>query len=144
MSPTNIRRLAPGDEALVLAAAHLLDDPPDEAAVRAFLASPTDHLLLAFHDGRPVGFALAHELRRLDGPPELFLYEIATDEAHRRQGVARELIGALRGLGRERGAKGMFVLTHEHNYAAMSLYQATGGHSHGEDARGIVMFDYPL
>lgn len=140
-----VRRMTTGDEPTVLAAAHLFDAPPVSGAVQAMLASETDHLLIALSGGRPVGFALAHELRRLDGTrPELFLYEIATDEAHRRQGVARRLIAGLRDLGRQRQARLMFVLTHAHNQAAMGLYAATGGSDAGEDATGIVMFDYEL
>ncbi|THF71715.1 GNAT family N-acetyltransferase [Deinococcus sp. Arct2-2] len=137
-----VRRLGVGDEATVLAAAHLFDDPPVLQAVADLLASPSDHLLLAFIDGQPAGFALAHELRRTDGlSRELFLYEIGTDEAFRRRGVARSLIDALTTLGRARNAHLMFVLTHDSTPAAVALYAATGGTREGED---VVLFDYKL
>jgi GNAT superfamily N-acetyltransferase len=141
MTPT-VRRLTTGDEAAVLAAAHLFDDPPVWEAVADLLASPSDHLLMAFVDGQPAGFALAHELRRTDGlPRELFLYEIGTDEAFQRRGVARALIEALKTLGRTRTAHLMFVLTHDSTPAAVALYAATGGVREGED---VVLFDYRL
>ncbi|UQN09955.1 GNAT family N-acetyltransferase [Deinococcus sp. QL22] len=137
-----VRRLTTGNEAAVLAAAHLFDDPPVPEAVADLLASSSDHLLMAFVDGQPAGFALAHELRRTDGlPRELFLYEIGTDEAFRRQGVARALIEALKTLGRARNAHLMFVLTHDSTPAATALYTATGGVREGED---VVLFDYQL
>ncbi len=139
-----VRRLLPGDEETVLAAAHLFDEPPDRQATAALLASSTDHLLMAFVGEQAAGFALAHELRRLDGPPELFLYEIATDPAFQRQGAARALIEALKQTARQLPAKNIFVLTHALNRPAMALYAATGGSSAGDDATGIVMFDYEL
>lgn len=137
-----VRRLTTGDEAAVLAAAHLFDDPPVPEAVADLLASSSDHLLMAFVDSQPAGFALAHELRRTDGlSRELFLYEIGTDEAFQRRGVARALIEALKTLGRARNAHLMFVLTHDSTPAATALYAATGGVREGED---VVLFDYPL
>ncbi len=139
-----VRRMATGDEEAVLAAALLFDHPLNPAAVRALLASPTDHLLLAFLGGEAAGFVLAHELPRLDGPPELFLYELATDPAHQRRGVARALINELKAIGRQLGARSLFVLTHAANRPAMACYAATGGSSAGEEANGIVMFDYDL
>lgn len=137
-----VRRLTTGDEATVLSAAHLFDDPPVLDAVDDLLASPSDHLLMAFIDGQPAGFALAHELRRTDGlSRELFLYEIGTDEAFQRRGVAGSLIEALKTLGRDRDAHLMFVLTHDSTPAAVALYAATGGVREGED---VVLFDYKL
>ncbi|MFB9994662.1 GNAT family N-acetyltransferase [Deinococcus oregonensis] len=141
MTPT-VRRMTTGDEATVLAAAHLFDDPPVPGAVADLLASPSDHLLIAFLDGQPAGFALAHELRRTDGlSRELFLYEIGTDEAFQRRGVARALIETLKTLGRTRNIRLMFVLTHDSTPAATALYAATGGVREGED---VVLFDYQL
>lgn len=137
-----VRRLTTGDEATALAAAHLFDDPPVPEALADLLASASDHLLMAFMDGRPAGFALAHELRRTDGlSRELFLYEIGTDEAFQRRGVARALIEALKTLGRTRGSRLMFVLTHSSTPGAAALYTATGGVREGED---VLLFDYAL
>lgn len=121
-------RLSPGEAELVHAAAALFGHPPDDEAVRTYLASPTDHLFIAYVDDLPAGFARAHELRRLDGPrPKLMLYEISTAPRFRRRGVARALIEAAKELGRERGASLMFAITAMGNTAAMRLYARTGG-----------------
>ena len=137
-----VRRLTPADEALALSAAHLYDDPPEPGAVRAFLASERDHLLLALLDGEVAGFAIAHELPRLDGRrKELFFYEIETAEAYRRQGVGQALVEALRKVGRAAGADVMFVFADADNDRAQAFYTGTGGE---RIAPGAVMFDYPL
>lgn len=137
-----VRRMTPDDETAVLAAAPLYDHPPDPEAVRAFLASDRDHLLLAFVDGEIAGFAIAHELPRLDGRrKELFLYEIETAEPYRRRGVGQVLVEALRALGQQAGADVMFVFADADNAAAQQFYTGTGGKRIEPDA---VMFDYPL
>ena len=109
-------------------ASSLFGAPPDDDAVRAYLASPTDHLFIAYLAGRPAGFARAHELRRLDGlRPKLMLYEIGTAPRYRRRGVGRALVEAAKDLGRARNATLMFVITSSRNTAAMRLYAVTGG-----------------
>ena len=109
-------------------ASSLFGAPPDDDAVRAYLASPTDHLFIAYLAGRPAGFARAHELRRLDGlRPKLMLYEIGTAPRFRRRGVGRALVEAAKELGRARNATLMFVITSSRNTAAMRLYASTGG-----------------
>lgn len=71
-----------GDEAWAIRAGPLLEEL-EPAALRAFLAFPTDDLLL-----EPAGALIAHELPRLDGPPQMMLYSIDTEPPHRRRGVA--------------------------------------------------------
>jgi ribosomal protein S18 acetylase RimI-like enzyme len=123
-------------------ATSLFGTPPDDAAVRAYLASPTDHLFIAYLDGQPAGFARAHELRRLDGPrPKLMLYEIGTAPRFRRRGVGRALIEAAKALGRARKASLMFAITGSRNTAAMKLYASTGGRRLGFDD---VILSYDL
>jgi len=90
-----IKRLGVGDGAEVRRAEHLFDDLR-AAAIRGFLVSSTDHLLIAYLDGEPAGALIAHELSRLDGPPNMMLYSIDTGEAFRRRGVARALIEAVK------------------------------------------------
>ncbi len=116
------------DAERVREASSLFGAPPDDEAVRAYLASPTDHLFIAYLDGTPAGFARAHELRRLDGlRPKLILYEIGTAPRYRRRGVGRALVEAAKELGRARNATLMFVITSSRNTAAMRLYASTGG-----------------
>jgi ribosomal protein S18 acetylase RimI-like enzyme len=121
-----VRRLGPGDEAIVLAAPHLFDEPPLPAATRRFLASPIHHLLLAFEGDRAVGFVSGVELTHPDKGTELFLYELGVDEGSRGRGIGTALAAALRDLARERGCRAMWVLTDADNEAALATYRRAG------------------
>jgi ribosomal protein S18 acetylase RimI-like enzyme len=131
-----IVRLGPGDADQVHAAAHLFDRPPRDDATERFLADERHHLLLAVEDDHPVGFVSGVELTHPDKGTEMFLYELAVDEAHRRHGIGRALVRSLAALARERGCYGMFVLTDDGNEAALATYATDGAVR--ED--GIVMF----
>ena len=124
---TDIRRLAPGDDALVLAAAELFDGPPRPDATAKFLASDDHHLLLALDGGRAVGFVSGVETTHPDKGTEMFLYELAVAEGARGRGVGRSLVAALAALARQRGCYGMWVLTDDDNPAALRAYEAAGG-----------------
>jgi len=121
-----IRRLAAGDYALVLAAARLFDHEPKPDAIKRFLADPNHHLMVALAGGKPVGFVSGVELTHPDKGTEMFLYELAVDERHRRLGIATELVSALRDLARKRGCYDMWVLTDHDNAGALATYRKTG------------------
>jgi ribosomal protein S18 acetylase RimI-like enzyme len=135
-----IRRLAPGDEAVVqrlTADNDRFEVPgtpprglpvPDEETAARFLADDTNHLLVAFDGAEPVGSLLAYRLLRRHGDePKMHLYEIGVREDYRRRGIGRRLIEAFGELCRERGARRAFVLTDEANESAMAFYAASGG-----------------
>jgi ribosomal protein S18 acetylase RimI-like enzyme len=134
----DIVRVEPGGEALVAAAAPLFDRPPRPDATARFLAEPNHHLLLALVDGAPVGFVSGVEVTHPDKGTELFLYELAVADEHRRRGIGRALVRALAQLGRERGCRGMFVLTEPDNAAALATYDCDGAVR--DD--GVVMFEW--
>ena len=117
-----IVRLAPGDEAQVHAASHLLDGPARAAETARTLREPTHHLLLAYADGEPVGFVSGVEVTHPDKRTEMMLYELAVDEQHRRRGIGRALVRALADLAAEQGCPTMFVLTERTNEAAIATY----------------------
>ena len=121
-----IRRLRPGDDALVMEARDLFDNPPRPDAVRRFLADPNHHLFLAYSDGKPVGFVSGVELTHPDKGTEMFLYELAVDAGLRRTGIGTALSMALRDLARERGCYDMWVLTDDDNEAALGTYRKSG------------------
>jgi ribosomal protein S18 acetylase RimI-like enzyme len=133
-----VRRLGVGDAARVGEAAHLFDGPVLPDAVDRFLADERHHLLLAYEDGRVVGFVSGVELTHPDKGTEMLLYELAVDEAHRRCGIGRSLVRSLGELADERGCYGMFVLTDDENEAALATYASDG--STRED--GLVMFTW--
>ena len=124
-----IRRLGADDLAEALTIGHLLDGPVRDDATRRFLASPTNHLLVAFENGRPAGFITGVELTHPDKGTEMFLYELGVDEAFRRQGIGRQLTEALATLAHERGCYGMWVGTEPDNLAALATYRSAGATS---------------
>lgn len=125
--PIRVERIPAGGIREVLDAADLFDRRPDRAAVAAFLEREHDHLYVAYVDDRPAGFALVHELPRLDGlAPKLLLYEIGTAPRFRRRGVGRALVEAVKALGRSRDARSVFAVTGEGNRPAMAFWAATG------------------
>jgi ribosomal protein S18 acetylase RimI-like enzyme len=110
----------------VASAAHLYDDAVRDDAVERFLADPTHHLLLAREGEDTVGFVSGMEMTHPDKGTEMFLYELAVDEQHRRLGVGTALVRALADLAQERGCYGMWVLTDADNDAALATYAAAG------------------
>ena len=78
------------------------------------------------------------EVTHPDKGTEMFLYELAVDEAHRRRGYARALVEALGALARERGCVGMFVFVDDDNEAGRAAYRSAGG----RDASRPFMVDW--
>jgi len=127
-----IRRLGPGDEAVVRAIA---TRPPHFE----LLEDERTILLVAFDDGEPVGLVLAHHLpRRHDPPAKLLVYEVDVRESHRRRGIAKALLDELAGIARERGIPHGWVLTDDDNDAGMALYRSAGG----RDPREVIEWEF--
>jgi ribosomal protein S18 acetylase RimI-like enzyme len=124
--PIAIGRVGPADVDRVLAASSLFDGPARRDATVRFLTEPTHHLLLATEAGRPVGFVTGVETTHPDKGTEMFLYELAVDEATRGRGIGRALVEALATLAVDRGCYGMWVSTEADNEAAIRTYRAAG------------------
>jgi ribosomal protein S18 acetylase RimI-like enzyme len=122
-----VERMGPEDQERVMAATNLFDYPPRSDAVNRFLADPNHHLLIAYSGDVPAGFVSGVEVTHPDKGTEMFLYELAVDEAHRRHGIGTALVEALRDLAREQGCYGMWVLTDDDNPAAGATYRKAGG-----------------
>jgi aminoglycoside 3-N-acetyltransferase I len=140
-APVTLRRLGPGDEALVMAAAPLFDDVPDSVATQRFLAQETHHLVLAQDaEGTPLGFITGVETTHPDKGAEMFLYELSVAEAHRRRGIGAALVAALLEPAREGGCHGMWVGTEPDNEAAVRTSAAAGA----RELPRPVMFEWDL
>jgi ribosomal protein S18 acetylase RimI-like enzyme len=124
--PMTIRRIKAGEGAELVAAGHLFDTPPDLATSERFLVTPGHHLLMAYADGLPAGFVSGVELTHPDKGTEMFLYELAVDEAFRRQGIGKALVGELLSIAKALGCYDMWVLTDHDNDAALATYRTTG------------------
>src|SRR5918911_972428 len=134
------RRLGAEDLAQALSIGHLLDEPVREDATERFLASPTNHLLVAYVNGQPAGFISGVELTHPDKGTEMFLYELGVDEAFRRQGIGRQLTESLATLAHERGCYGMWVGTEPDNVAALATYRSAGATS--SDPFVVLTWDF--
>jgi GNAT superfamily N-acetyltransferase len=136
------RVLTPGDEALLIAAARIVDDDevPSPERARALLADPCFVAVAALEDGAPVGLTYGHVLPQLTRTG-LLIYSVDTAEGHRRRGAARAMIAALGQLCRARGWYEMWVLTSAANEPAMRLYKACGGVRETDDD---VMWVFPI
>lgn len=122
-----IRRLVSGAEIEVLHAAHLWEEPPDVAAVRAYLADPRNIFLVAYEASEAIGFLRGTELGQLRSlRKQMFLYEIGVEESYRRRGVGTALVNTLLRECRELGFDEVFVFTDPANEAAVRLYRSTG------------------
>ncbi len=137
---TDIRRLGPGDDALVVAAGHLFDNAPKQDAIARFLADERNHLLVAYADGKPVGFVTGVELTHPDKGTEMFLYELAVDPSHHRRGIGGSLVKALGDIAHDRGCYDMWVLTDADNEAALQTYRRSGANEESTH----VMLTWPL
>jgi len=124
-----VRRLAPGDEAVLPELSRWAGRPPlDDRAAARFLANERNHLLVAFEGDEPVGMLLAHELDRRHGDEQkMFLYEIDVREDRRRRGIGRALMARFGELCRECGYPVAWVLTDDENPTATAFYAACGG-----------------
>jgi len=120
-----IRTLGPADAAAVVAASDLFDGPATERIAQRFLDSEGHHLLVAYEDGKPVGFVSGVEMTHPDKGTEMFLYELGVAEAYRRRGIGTALVMTLRQTAIDNGCYGMWVLTDVDNVAALSTYAGT-------------------
>jgi ribosomal protein S18 acetylase RimI-like enzyme len=121
-----IRRLRPADIDVVVSASPMFDNEARREWAALFLTREGHHMLIASVDGTDVGFVSGVEMTHPDKGTEMFLYELFVDEAHRRRGVARALVDALRRLAVDHGCYGMWVGTEPDNVAAIATYRSAG------------------
>lgn len=110
------------------------DDPdtysgnrPSDSYLRSLLASPTFIPLVA-HDGDIVlGGLAAYELPKFEqARSEIYIYDLAVDENHRRKGIATALIEHQKGIAQQRGAWVIFVQADYDDPSAIALYTKLG------------------
>lgn len=133
-----IRRLGADDVAAMRGLnamfAQAFDDPgsyganaPDDAYLRDVLGRPHVIALAAVTADDVIGGLVAYELDKLEqARREIYIYDLAVAEPHRRQGIATALIGALGEIGARRGAWVMFVQADYVDPPAVALYEKLG------------------
>lgn len=113
--------------------------PPDGAYLREVLGRPHVVVLVAAAAGEVVGGLVAYELEKLEqARREVYIYDLAVAEAHRRKGIATALIGALGGIAARRGAWVMYVQADYVDPPAIALYEKLGAREE------VLHFDIPV
>ena len=138
LPPLSLRRLIPADVPLlrelnVLFGAAFGEpetyegEPPSEAYCQALLAKDHVIALVALAGEAVVGGLVAYELDKFEkARREIYIYDLAVAEAHRRQGIATALIGHLRGIAAGRGAWVVYVQADHGDDPAIALYEKLG------------------
>jgi aminoglycoside 3-N-acetyltransferase I len=100
---------------------------PGADYLRRLLSGDSFVAIAALSGEAVVGGLAAYELRKYEQErSEIYLYDLAVAEGHRRQGIATALIAELREIARERGAWVVFVQADPGDDAAIALYTRLG------------------
>jgi ribosomal protein S18 acetylase RimI-like enzyme len=114
----------------------VFDHDVEPALLNAFLANPSNLLMVAVADDVVVGMASGIAYVHPDKPLQLFVNEVGVSARFQRRGVGKELMTALLQHGRDLGCHEAWVATEEGNTAARGLYGAVGGRE--DDERAVV------
>ncbi|HTQ04444.1 MAG TPA: AAC(3)-I family aminoglycoside N-acetyltransferase [Polyangiaceae bacterium] len=100
---------------------------PSPAYLSGFLGRPQNVVLVGKSGGEVVGGLVAYVLEKFERErSEIYIYDLAVAEAHRRRGIARNLIELLRSVSRELGAYVIYVQADYGDDAAIALYTSLG------------------
>lgn len=100
---------------------------PDDGYLNALLGSDTFIALTALDGHAVVGGLAAYELKKFERErSEIYIYDLAVAESHRRQGIATRLIETLKPIAATRGASVIFVQADHVDPPAIALYSKLG------------------
>ncbi len=100
---------------------------PDDGYLRRLLDKPHFIALAALDGDEVIGGIAGYELEKFErARSEIYIYDLAVRETHRRQGVATALIRTLQRIAAERGAYVIFVQADRGDDPAIRLYQSLG------------------
>jgi aminoglycoside 3-N-acetyltransferase I len=100
---------------------------PSEAYLTGLLAQPHFIAVAALAGDEVIGGLAAYELQKFESArTEIYIYDLAVREAHRRKGVATALIRTLQRIAKERGAYVIFVQADPGDDPAIRLYESLG------------------
>ncbi|MFQ3789278.1 AAC(3)-I family aminoglycoside N-acetyltransferase [Halomonas sp. A29] len=112
---------------------------PGRAYMERLLASDTFIALVARKGGEVVGGIAAYELHKFEQErSEIYIYDLAVAEAHRREGIATAMIESLKAIAAQRGAFVVYVQADLVDTPAIELYSKLGVR---ED---VLHFDIPI
>lgn len=100
---------------------------PDQAYLESLLASEHFIAVVALADAEVIGGLAAYVLPKFEQARcEIFVYDLAVAEAHRRRGVATALLRRVQRIASERGAWTVFIQAERDDAPAVSLYSKLG------------------
>jgi aminoglycoside 3-N-acetyltransferase I len=138
MTSFQVQRIAPGEAALFAKLNTLFSnafedpetyasEPPNDAYLEGLLGKEHIIPLVAVADGEVVGGLVAYELDKFEKMRrEIYIFDLAVAEAHRRSGIATALIERLREIAAERGAWVVYVQADYGDEPAIALYTKLG------------------
>jgi aminoglycoside 3-N-acetyltransferase I len=138
MPAFKLRHLDSGDVGLLRELLSVFGTAFDEAETytaaqpsAAYLGSLLDGeqmiALIAIEEGAVIGGLVAYELKKFEQErSEIYIYDLAVAQEHRRKGVATALIEELRSIGVARGAYVIFVQADPPDLPAVALYAKLG------------------
>jgi aminoglycoside 3-N-acetyltransferase I len=138
---TDIRQLGPDDVPLMRALLRTFGatfedghtyaaSQPSDGYLRRLLGGESFIALVALKSGVVVGGIAAYELNKFEQErSEIYIYDLAVAAAHRREGIATDLIERLKEVAAARGAYVIFVQadTGVEDEPAIALYTKLGG-----------------
>jgi aminoglycoside 3-N-acetyltransferase I len=101
--------------------------PPDDAYLEVLLNKQHVIALVARTAEQVVGGLVAYQLEKFErARSEIYIYDLAVAEAHRRQGAATALISKLREIATQRGVWVIYVQADYGDEPAIALYEKLG------------------
>lgn len=100
---------------------------PDDAYLEKLLSGDSFIAVAALNGPDVIGGLAAYVLPKFEqARSEIYIYDLAVDEAHRRRGVATALIEELKRVARSRGAYVIYVQADYGDDPAIALYTKLG------------------
>ena len=134
----DIRQLGPGDlelfRSLMSMFGEVFEEPetytgnrPGQDYVERLLRNENFVALAAVENDTVIGGLAAYELPKFEQErSEMYIYDLAVRETHRRLGVATALIDEVRAIGKQRGAWVVFVQADQGDTPPIELYSKLG------------------
>ena len=114
-------------------------DPPSDEYLESLLTKEHVVALVALEGDAVLGGLVAYELDKFErARRELYIYDLAVDERHRRRGIATALVEHLRGIAARHGAWVIYVQADRGDTPAMALYDKLGAREE------VLHFDIPV
>lgn len=112
---------------------------PNDDYLKTLLAKPSFIALVAMADKDVVGGLVAYVLEKFEQErSEVYIYDLAVAEAHRRKGIATGLINDLKKIAKQIGAYVIYVQADPEDVPAVKLYESLG------TKEEVFHFDIPI